>query len=296
MARVSYSLIPADLTALYSRTLTFGSRLQSPRVRRYRAFMSRNMKRGFSARSLLPEVALLWATFTPAEKAVWNLKATIERKSGFKFLLRDYVLRKANDLTGFFTPVDFWGLEVGKMVIASPATSLKIAQLHPRNYLVKRKKSGTISQYNIIKITEGFGLPLTLKISYKSSLVATGPNPRARFYAEILSHYQGREILTILSCDFSLVSDWASVMNTLDGVVGIEKGYTVYIDLFDVEGTFYFDNVEIIHSGFNWARDKFCDNIKQAFTGSYFMIPRHWVGVDVPVGSFYDSFYYPLDL
>jgi hypothetical protein len=296
MAKVSYSIVPEDLTSFYSRTLTFGSRLQSPRVRRYRAFMSRNQKKGFSAKSLLPEVAELWATFSPEEKAVWNAKAVVERKSGFKFLLRDYVLRKANDLTGYFTPEAYWGLEVGKIVIEEPATSLKIAQLHPRNYLIKRKKTGTIGQYNIVKITEGFGLPLELKISYKSNLTSAGANPKARFYAEILSHYQGREILTELSCDFDLVSDWTQVINSISGVVGIEKGYTIYIELEDVQGTLYFDNVEINHSGQNWARDKFCDNIRQAFTGSYFMVPRHWVGVDVPTGSFYDSFYYPLDL
>jgi hypothetical protein len=296
MAKVSYSIIPEDLAPFYKKTLTFGNRLTLPRVRRYRAFMSRNQKKGFSARSLLPEVSSIWDAMTPQEKAPFIEKALTERRTGFKYLLRDYALRKANNLSGYFSPEQYWGLEVGKIVLQGTATNIKIAQLHPRNYLIKRKKSGTISQFNLIKITEDFGLPLTIGVSYKSNLTASGSTPKARFYASILFHYQGREIYQDLSCQFDLVSDWTRVTATLENVFGVPKGYTAYIELEDVQGTLYFDNVDLIHSGINWARDKFCDNIRQAFTGSFFEVPRHWVGVDVPLGAFFDSFYYPLDL
>jgi hypothetical protein len=157
---------------------------------------------------------------------------------------------------------------------------------------VQRKVKGTRSQYEPVKVTESFGLPVDIKISYKTALTSAGDSPRARFYLDVLSHYQGRDISTILSIDFGLADDWQTKTATLSSVLGVVRGYTAFIEIFNARGDLWFDNIEIYHSGHNWARDPNCNNIKQAFTKAFYQIPAHWAVVTLPVGSFYDSVYY----
>jgi len=53
----------------------------------------------------------------------------------------------------------------------------------------------------------------------------------------------------------------------------------------------YFDNIIVEHTGQNWARDPFCNNVAQTFTRGFYQIPKHWAAVILPEGSWYDSIY-----
>jgi hypothetical protein len=91
--------------------------------------------------------------------------------------------------------------------------------------------------------------------------------------------------------NFTNDSTWRSEVATLTTSLGYIIGYTLYIEIFGYTGDFYFDNVKAIHGAVNWARDKYCYDINVTFTNQYYQIPKHWVALELPVGSAYDSDY-----
>ena len=70
------------------------------------------------------------------------------------------------------------------------------------------------------------------------------------------------------------------------------RGYTAFLEIYNATGDLFIDNVNIEHSGQNWARDKYCNDINQSFTKAFYQIPKHWAAVDVPDGAYFESVYY----
>lgn len=292
MAKVSYKLIPAEFDILYSKALTPNDRFTFSSVRVTRQFLSRAKIKGITQRSVLPEAGIAWNALTQAERDQWELAGDNTNLTGWRLFVKDYAWCKKLELGAPATPDLNYQVEVGRLTIQNPATSIKIAQLHPQNYYVIRKVRGTKSQYEPVLIFESFALPLVLSLSWKTNLVAAGASPLARIFIEVYSHYQGRDIVTELQIPFGLTDNWQRDSASLSSVLGVVKGYTAFIECEDVTGDLYFDNVAIEHSGQNWARDPWCYNIRSNYTKSFFQIPRHWVTIDVPENTFYDSFYY----
>lgn len=294
MAKTSYQLIPPEFDLLYKKALQSGDRFQIPIVKRKRLFISRRRKKGLSQKSLIPSLSLVWKSFDQSVRDSWDLAGDVCNLTGWRLFLKDTALRLQNDLTGYASPDLSFQALVGRFHIESPASSLKVAQLHPKNYWVQRKVRGTRSQYEPVLITESFDIPLTIKISYKTDLVSVGAEPRARFYAIISSHYQGRIIEKNVDINFNLQSGWVSSSATISEVVGLVRGYSAFIELSDVSGDLWIDNVELEHSGHNWARDPFCNDVNQSFTKAFFQIPKHWAPVDVGEGVYFESEYHGL--
>lgn len=292
MAKTSYQLIPAEFDLSYSKALQSGDRFQFPRVRRKTLFVSRNRKKGLTQKSLIPILSPVWQALTQGERDAWNSAGVITNMSGFKLFVRDRSLRIANDIEGFATPNNLYQTTVGTLRIEAPATSLKIQQLHPEEYWVSRKVRGTRSQYEPIKIMEDFRVPLNIKMNYKADLVEYGGIAKARFYCIVYSHYQGLTFENIVEIPFTLQQDWTSAEATISQVIGKDRGYNAFIELENVRGTLYFDNVEINHSGQNWARDPHTIDINQSFTKAFYQIPKHWAPVDISDGAFFESLYY----
>jgi hypothetical protein len=129
--------------------------------------------------------------------------------------------------------------------------------------------------------------------TYTISIYATvqAPGAVARFSAIIYSSYQGRTIETPADIDFDLVTDWKSASFGIGEVIGLVRGYALFLELDMVTGDVWFDDVQAVHSGQNWVRDKNCNNIRQTFTKQFFQVPAHWVAIDLPAGSYYNSEY-----
>ncbi len=292
MAKTSYQLIPPELNLSYSKSLQSADRFVFPRVRVKTGFISRNRKKGITQKSLIPVLAPIWQSLTEGEREAWNSAGVIANMTGFKLFVRDRSLRIANDIEGFATPNNLYQTTVGTLKIEAPASSLKITQLHPEEYWVQRKVKGTRSQYEPIRIIEDFQIPLNIKINYKADLVEYGGVAKARFYCIVYSHYQGLTFENILEIPFTLSQDWTTAEATLSTVIGKDRGYTAFIEIENARGTLYFDNIEINHSGQNWARDPHSIDIDQSFTKAFYQIPKHWAPVDISEGAFYGSLYY----
>lgn len=302
MAKVEYvDLLPAE-NILYYRGLTAQDRFTHARVTRKVALFSRKKKQGLSARSLLPQIAEAWNLFSDAEKLDWKNAGAEMNLNGWRLFVQDKTIRIINDLAGNATPLLLHQSWLGNLKIESPATELKIAQLHPRAYWVSKKVYGKKGMYEPVLVTEDFALPLKISLNYKSEFDAFGfgdsvfgvyefGGPIIKFYADVWSSYQGSDIHNLLEIDLGLTDDWQNKEVTLTNVAGYVVGYALYFYLKDLTGNLYIDNIKAEHSGQNWVRDPFCKDILQGFTRAFYQIPKHWAAIILPSGSMYDSIY-----
>lgn len=291
MAKVSFIQIPAGSELLFKKALCSGDRFTFSRIRQNRYFTTRKTRKGFTAKSMFPEISLSWNELDSGVKSAWQSAGQVMGLDGYKAFTRDKSLRIKNDLAGVATPSILHQDLVGGVHIESPANKIKIAQFHPQSYWVSAPVSGHKGMREPVKIIEDFALPLDLEVSYSCNLSASGANPYARLYAIVYSLYQGTTIENLCTIDFELVSDWVSVSASISSVIGFPKSYTLFLELNDVRGDFFFDNLIVRHSAQNWARDNFCNDIDQAFTRAFYQVPKHWVAVDISSGASFGSLY-----
>jgi len=291
VAKVSYVDIPVEVTADYWRQLTPQDRYTFSRVSKKINLQSRKRKAGVSGRSLLPQIAGLWEGLTQGEKDDWTLAGGYSGLNGWRMFVKDTSARIINELAGVASPAVLHQAWVGQLHIEAPATELKIVQYHPAFYYVSRKKTGTKGQYEPVKITEFFTLPLDLEVSYKNELTSEGAGSYAKLYAKVWSLYQGRDIETDVEIPLTGIGGWQTGSATLSSVVGQPIRYDLYIHIYNMTGDLFVDNIKAEHGGQNWVRDTYCDDINQGFTRAFYQVPKHWTGLVAPAGAWFESIY-----
>ena len=291
MAKTSYVDILSGLEEAYYKNLQSADRFTVPRIRKKIPFLSRKRKKGVTLRSLLPTIAEIWSNLSEAEKEAWSQAGSEMGLNGYRLFVQDQSLRIKNDLPGTATPSLLHQSLVGVLQIDEPASELKIIQIHPHFYWVSRKVRGTKSQYEPVKITEDLALPVTIGLNYRAELEEVSSPSFAKFYARFWHSYQGQDFYTNLEINLDYIDDWKSAENTLTNLLGYVVGYDLYFHLKGLRGTLYIDNIKVEHSGQNWARDPYCKDINQGFTRAFYQIPKHWSGVIVPDGAWFESFY-----
>lgn len=292
MAKTSFILVPVGLEELRNKAISSGDRFKYSTIRRKPVSVSRKLKKKLLLRSVLPQATELWNALTVSERDSWASASVISGQKPFALFLRDVCARLKNSLSVPGVPSDIVQNMCGYIELSGSATAMCIEQLHPQSYFVNRKVFGSRDTYIPVAVIEDFVLPLEIGISWKTDLTSTGSGSFAKFYALVLSHYQGRDIETKLEINFGLSDDWQNASVTLSSVVGIVKGYAVYIECYNVQGSIRFDNVDILHSGQNWARDPECNSVNSEFTKAFAQIPRHWAPELMPDGAYFESRYY----
>lgn len=291
MAKVKFVEIPAGLEIYFKNMPQPSDRFLYSTMRVLNPFTSRKLRKALTQKSQLPLCSSIWNNFDLTTQNLWKSCGLLTGLTGFRFFVQDKVLRLKNFIEGESTPSLLYQSMVGRLHVESPATGLLITQLHPLTYYVLKKKTGKATMYSPVEVVESFALPLNLYINYKSNLTAISGGYSARFYAIVYSSYQGRTIETPIDIDFDLITDWKSASVGIGEVIGLVRGYALFLELDGVRGDVWFDDVRAVHSGQNWVRDTNCNNIRQAFTKQFFQVPAHWVAIDLPDGSYYDSEY-----
>lgn len=289
MAKISYLLIPPEFDLSYKKALGSGDRFVASRVRRNNVYRTRRRIKGLTQKSLLPECKNAWNALTTEEKSNWALAGAECNLSGYRLFVKDKTLRIKNNLSGNSTPSTLMQAMVGTLALEGDATSMKITQTHPFEYWVKRKVTGTKSQFEPVLVRESVGLPIQIKISYISALWPAGANPSAKYYAHVYSLYQGRDIENVLEINLDLDSTGETLTATLGNLLGEVKSYVLYLEIIDCQGVLIVDNIQLIHSGQNWVRDPFCNDLDQSFTRAFYQVPKHWAPVVLPEGAFFGS-------
>jgi len=291
MAKTNFIDLDPEQEVLFYKGLTPSDRFVFGKVSRKTLFVSRKRVAGLTQKSLLPQISELWAGFSEEEKTAWSDAGAERNLNGWRAFVADQCARIKNDIAGVATPSLLHQDFVGHLIVESPATKIKIAQYHPNKYWVSQKVYGKKGMYEPVIVVESFALPLTLSINYKSNLVACGANPYAKFFATIWSSYQGVDRFTDVEIPFDLITDWKNDTSVLNSVIGHTIGYTLYIEINDLRGTLYCDNIKATHSGQNWVRDTICKDIDQGFTRAFYQVPKNWVAIDLPDGSWFGSVY-----
>lgn len=292
MAKTGFIEVPVGMESIYKKSIQSGDRFIFPHVKVKRLFTSRSRKKGLTQKSLFVSLAPVWNGFDTPTKDAWTEAGVESSLTGFKLFVQDTAKRIANGISGYATPSPLYQSMVGKMEVQSPAIGLTILQLHPQSYYVNRKVTGTRSQYEPVLISENLSLPVDIAISYKSDLSSAGDSPQAGFFIIIYSNYQGRTIENFCHISFDLSHDWDRLTASISSVKGQFRGYTAFVEIQDAQGILLFDNVEIVHTGQNWARDPFCNSIQTTFTKAFYQIPKNWAPQEIVDGSFYKSVYH----
>ena len=314
MAKVSFVDIPSGLEDAYKKTLQAGDRFTFSRVRVKRLFLSRERVKGVTVKSVMVALAPIWAAMSPTGQAAWVAAGTVSKLTGWKMFVQDTAARIRAGVAGYATPNILYQSNVGHIEVVAPATGLKIEQAHPNVYYVLKKIAGTKAQYSPVPVSEPFSLPLTIGIAWHTALTAVSGGSTAsefggvqyggaeygtpasgagaRFFCNIISSYQGRDIVTPVEIDFGLNDAWQSATATLSTVLGTPRYYEAFIEVYNARGDLYFDNVNISHDGENWARDPLCNNISQEFTHAFIQVAKHWAPVDIADGAQYGSMYF----
>jgi hypothetical protein len=291
MAKTTFiNLDPANKELFY-RTLQAGDRFYTSSIRVKSPALSRYKKKGLSQRSLLPQISADWSSLTTEQKNAWTDAGAVCGLNGWRLYVKDKSARIKNGLSGDAVPSLLHQCWAGKILIQSPATQIKLVQLHPRNYYLYQKIAGTKSQYQNVLVTEDLGLPFTLGCNYKSNLVSAGPNPSAKIYADFWYSYQGRNLSQKLEIPLDFVCDWQSVEDTLNTIETILISCNLYIEIIDLQGSILFDKIKAEHSAQNWCRDPFMQDMNANFTKQWYQIPKNWAPVVMPDGATFDSVY-----
>jgi len=292
MAKVSYLNVPSGMEAAYKKGLQSGDRFTFSRVRVKDLFLSRARVKGITQKSYLVSLAPVWQSLTDGQRALWSAAGAACGLTGWKMFVTDTVDRRKAGISGYALPNATYQAMVGRIEIVAPATGLLIEQAHPDTYYVNHHIVGTRSQYIPVAVNEPFSFPLEIAISWHTDLTAAGVSPRARFFCIVYSSYQGRTLEEYVQISFGLTDAWQRASATLSAVTGPVQGYSAFIELYNVRGNLYFDNVEIKHGGENWARDPACNNVAQSFTKAFQQVERHWAPLNISDGADFGSFYF----
>jgi len=283
--------IPQELLRLFRELVRINDMNRYGSVALNGHLLSRAQSKKVSTRSLLPQIAVFWAGLSAPQKMAWKAAAAETSANGWNLFVQDTAYRIKHTLAGLAIPSDFHQYKAGKMVIASPAFGAKLVQYHPEYYYKQQKVRGTKALFIDVRVEEKLALPLEVGLSYKSEMIAAGNNPEVKFYAKVLSNYQGRTIETEAGFAIDLESSWARETVILSEVIGVVRSYDLYINFTDVRGTFYWDNVLAHHTGTNYARDFRCTDVNNELTRSNYQIEKSWEEETLPNGASYDSVY-----
>lgn len=291
MATVSALDIPPELEALFRELVRLINQWNYGATGLNGHLPSREQKRKVSQRSLLPEIAAIWSGLSEEQKAAWKAAAKQSNYNAWNLFVQDMAYRLKFGIDGVATPSTYHQYKVGRIEIAAPAHTVLLAQYHPPSYWVSKKVKGTKDLWTDVEITEKLGLPLELGLSYRADLTIAGASPHCRFYARILSSYQGRDIETDVGFEIPFKTDWARQTTEVFNVIGIARSYNLYIDIQHLRGWFEFDNVLAKHHGTNFARDFRCTDVNNELDRANWQIEKSWEEEILPTGSAYDSVY-----
>jgi len=262
MPRVYGITIPAGLEIVYNKTLKMYDISVFCNIGKNRRFMTRRRRYNLKQFTKLYSTAYAWNALSQVQKDAWYSAGNASGINGYALFTQDKIYRTMNALAGNATPSTFHQYKVGHIKIENPANSVQLTEQH----------------------VTPFALPLSLDISYKSTLVADGGSPSAKLIFKSTHFFSGKNIEDEDEIDIDLSAGWKTEtlnLTTKDGILG---NWAIVLKLTDVIGDLYFDNMFLEFNGTIQNRDPFCD-----------IFPKNWSRDDVGSGVTAESIYCPDD-
>lgn len=304
MVKVSYQDIPDELERVANKSFQQRDRYIRGVVQSQPRLLPKRKKRELSRvakiaspmqsrGSMFKYLSPLWRALSSGEKKVWADAGKVSGLNGWQLFVSDSAARFKNYLDLGELPSDLWQVRTGKIKIDAPASSILIKQSHPYDYWITSKIRGKAWKSELKLLREYFSLPLTLKIRYKSNMISLNPDAFAKFYAIVLSSYQGVDRENKVEINLNLNTDWTFAEATLDKVSGYIMGYTLFLEVKNARGEILMDNLRAEHSGQNWVRDPRCDDVAKIFKKQFQIVKPFWEIEDEQAGASFLSVFPP---
>lgn len=250
--------LPAGIDIIYNKTLKMYDISVMCNVGKNPRFFPRSRTYTLREVTYLFQIAYAWSALSDAIKEDWNFAANVLGWHGYNLYVQDRSYRIKNAIGGSATPSLYHQYLVGHLHIASPASSALIAQ------------------YNARRVN----FPASFEMCFKTALTASGADPYARLKFTWTRYYLGQNIESTEVIEIPLISDWDKRKKYIPYKKGIRGRWRLEIELNDVEGDLWFDNIYSMYGGEVKINDPFCDNVEY-----------YWKGVSLPEGATLQSIY-----
>jgi len=264
MVKIVNPNIPPELQGEFDKAVNIQNYAGYSRISLKKGFFSRKLKKNIIARSMLPNIAQSWAGLSEAEKTAWSNVAAIANLEGYWQMVQDTAKRKKAGLEGLSTPTTEHCANIGYLYQQTMDEHTVFIQRHNAGYSARRKIPGYSGRYEYVTITENVTLPLELKFNYKCEF--SGEPMLRELHVFLWLHYLKDEVEHTISIGGQLTEqeNWDNAEFILDELDGTPLYYDLYFHFYGCAGYLMYDNLQITHSGQNWAIDPFANDIARA--------------------------------
>ena len=276
MVKTQTIQIPPGLERLQRQAVQQRDRFFLSVVQAQRSELPLNRKRQLRRQSLFSILSPFWRSLTDDEKQSWRLAGAPTGLTNWQAYISQAAGYRRVGSVSPPVPSNFHTGNIGMIANSGVNDALSIRQLHPQKYLVTRPIPGQRWKSQLITITEPFSFPISFSFNYlyMPGLNPVGAAPSATI--SIRSSYQGKDIFEDYSADLSVTGVWTPVEIVVPRQLGYFVSYSVYIHCLVTPATLYFDNVDITHTGTNWARDPKCNAVDRQFRRAFSLVSPFW--------------------
>lgn len=262
MAKVMGITLPPGIDIIFNKTLKRYDISVMCNVGKNPRFFPRSKYVTLKEISYLFNISYIWSYLSDEEKNNWRTAGNVIGQHGYNLFVQDKSYRMKNQIGGNATPSIYHQFLVGHISISSPSTN------------------ALIMQENFTRIY----FPCTFQISAKTSFVSAGSNPYVHLKFIWTRYYSGQNIEEIEIIDLPLSTNWNTFSKSVTQKLGIKGKWRVELELNDVQGDIWFDNLFVLYSGQIRTNDPYCDDVVKWFKG-----------VDIPENVIFESVYPPDD-
>ena len=204
------------------------------------------------------QIVYAWSLFSDEVKANWKTAAEVIGQHGYNLYVQDKSYRIKNAIGGDATPSLYHQYLVGHLNVQSPASGALIAQYNSRRV----------------------NFPASFELCFKTNLVSAGADPYARLKFIWTRYYSGQNIESTEIIDLPLVSGWDKKKQWITQYKGIRGKWRLELELHDVTGDIWFDNIWAFYSGEIKVNDPYCEDVV-----------KWWKAVSLPDGATFETVY-----
>lgn len=258
MALVMGITIPAGLEIIYNKTLKMYDISVMCNVGKNPRFFPRSKKYTLKEVTYLFTIAYAWSFFSDSLKDDWSFAGNVIGQHGYNLFVQDKSYRIKNVIGGNADPSFYHQYLVGHLKIEAPASSAKI------------------TQYNSTRVN----FPASFELCYHTDLTADGPDPYVRLKFIWTRYYLGQNIESTETIELPLISGWDKKKQWITYLKGIRGKWRMELELNDVTGDIWFDNIFAMYSGEIKVNDPYCEDVV-----------KWWEGTDLPEGVTFETVY-----
>ena len=236
MALIMGITLPAGLEIVYNKTIRMYDISVLCNVGKNPVFFPRSRYVTLKEITYLFQIAYEWGLLSADTKSEWNYAANVIGEHNYNLFVKDKSYRLKNGIAGNAIPSIYHQSSVGHLQITNPANS------------------ATIAQYNKTRVN----FPASFELCFKTNLTASGDNPSIKVKFTWTRYTAGQNIESTETIELPLISGWDKRKAWITQYSGTRGKWRVEIQLTDVTGDFWFDNVIVQYSGQIKLNDPYC--------------------------------------